>query len=243
MTETTISNIEVGRYRSISPITLSKLDKAFRQRGDLISFYFHSLRQGAQAKTRITRKATVTMAKIKIDLPESNSEDDTLERLQWTMPKATATYATIQSKSIVSNLARIQKSHGLSNAEFAESIGISKRVWSLAKRGGTALGREKVERIVELFPEVVPISFDENAKRRFGKIVKKMRKQTGLTQRELAENSGVSSALISKVERGKNVDLSLRTIKKLDKELKANGELEQHALRLLSKGKRPCQTP
>jgi len=122
-------------------------------------------------------------------------------RLQRTMTRRSSIFGTIQSESIVPNLLKIQKFDELSDAELAELIGVSKRVWSLAKSSGTALNSATMERIVELFPEAIPILFHENANKSFGRIVKK-----------------------------------------LDKTLEAKDELEQHAFRLLSKGKRSRQT-
>jgi transcriptional regulator with XRE-family HTH domain len=226
-----ISLIEREKNCNPSILTIGKLDKTLKAKGKLFRFWYN-MRQAtvtnAKSKTKVTAK---------IDVLEFNREDNTIEELREIMPRVTPTSANIQSKSIVSNLVRIQKLNESSDVEFAESIGVSKRVWSLAKKGGTALNSETVERIVERFPEAIPIQFDESTKRHFGQIVKRLRKQAGLTQKELAENSGLSLVLVSHVERGKNIDLSLRAIKKLDKELKAHGELEQHAFRLLFKVK------
>jgi len=59
----------------------------------------------------------------------------------------------------------------------------------------------------------------------FGQLVKELRAQRQLTQEELAKVSGVSNALISYIETGKRRRVSLLTLFKLEKSLRAKGKL------------------
>ena len=59
----------------------------------------------------------------------------------------------------------------------------------------------------------------------FAELVKSLREDRGLTQEELARISGVFHAVISYVERGKRSAVSVFTLAKLDKALRAKGKL------------------
>lgn len=59
----------------------------------------------------------------------------------------------------------------------------------------------------------------------FGQLVKELRAQRHLTQEELAKISGVSHALISYIETGRRRSVSVLTLFKLEKSLRANGKL------------------
>ncbi len=59
----------------------------------------------------------------------------------------------------------------------------------------------------------------------FGQLVKELRAQRHLTQEELARISGVSLSVISYIERDRRRSVSVLTLFKLEKSLKANGKL------------------
>jgi transcriptional regulator with XRE-family HTH domain len=59
----------------------------------------------------------------------------------------------------------------------------------------------------------------------FSQLVKELRAQRHLTQEELAKISGVSHALISYIETGKRQRVSVLTLFKLEKSLRAKGKL------------------
>jgi transcriptional regulator with XRE-family HTH domain len=59
----------------------------------------------------------------------------------------------------------------------------------------------------------------------FSQLVKELRAQRHLTQEELAKISGVSHALISYIETGRRRSVSVLTLFKLEKSLRANGKL------------------
>ena len=59
----------------------------------------------------------------------------------------------------------------------------------------------------------------------FGQLVKELRAQRHLTQEELAKISGVSHALISYMETGRRESVSVLTLFKLEKSLRAKGKL------------------
>ena len=59
----------------------------------------------------------------------------------------------------------------------------------------------------------------------FGQLVKELRAQRQLTQEELAKISGVSHAVISYIETGRRPRVSILTLFKLEKSLRAQGKL------------------
>jgi len=54
---------------------------------------------------------------------------------------------------------------------------------------------------------------------KIGNILKNMRHDKGLTQKELAESSGVTQSMISKVEQGVSENISIEALRKLAKSL------------------------
>jgi len=59
----------------------------------------------------------------------------------------------------------------------------------------------------------------------FAQLVKELRLERKLTQEELAKISGVSLAQISHIETGRRKRVGLLTLAKLDKALRAKGQL------------------
>jgi transcriptional regulator with XRE-family HTH domain len=59
----------------------------------------------------------------------------------------------------------------------------------------------------------------------FGQLVKELRAQRHLTQEELARISGVSNSVISYIERDIRQSVSVSTLFKLEKSLRAKGKL------------------
>ncbi len=57
------------------------------------------------------------------------------------------------------------------------------------------------------------------SRKRFGAVIKKLREQRGMSQRDLAERVNVSGAYIAMLETGKRNNPSLATLKRLAKAL------------------------
>ncbi len=58
------------------------------------------------------------------------------------------------------------------------------------------------------------------SRKRFGAVIKKLREQQGMSQRDLAECVNVSGAYIAMLETGKRNNPSLATLKRLAKALR-----------------------
>lgn len=75
----------------------------------------------------------------------------------------------------------------------------------------------------------------EDLKSELGDIIKYLRKKQGMTQEDLAQDSGLSLSTISKIEQGVN-DISLYTLLKLSKELSVNPGIIVSALNDFNEG-------
>ena len=123
-------------------------------------------------------------------------------------------------------LKKIRKDHELTRKELAEIIGCSLSHVINLERGVTSLAHEKQLRLIKHFDLSLDFfKFDpdpeESDDNRYdydvliGRNVKRLRKQAGLTQQELAEELGYSnSGPISQIELGKR-PISKKSILKL----------------------------
>ena len=75
----------------------------------------------------------------------------------------------------------------------------------------------------------------EDLKSELGDIIKYLRKKQGMTQEDLAQNSGLNLSTISKIEQGVN-DIALYTLLKLSKELSVDPGIIVSALNDFNEG-------
>ncbi len=103
------------------------------------------------------------------------------------------------SDSAAEEIRSIRKEHGLNQSEFAEQVGVSPTTVSNWETGSTTPSSDRLEEIRNLDIEETE---EEERDQISGAYIKKVRNELGLSQKEFAEQLGVSPTTVSNWETG-----------------------------------------
>ncbi|MCF7890745.1 helix-turn-helix domain-containing protein [Candidatus Bipolaricaulota bacterium] len=120
-------------------------------------------------------------------------------------------------KSLPELLTSRREELGLTKGELSRAIGWPRSYIDLAESGGMNVP-EKFLRDLGKALQLPSVFFEFTALSAIGKKVKFLRSDNDLTQENLAETAGLSTSLVSKIERGR-VQPSLKTLAKISKAL------------------------